>query len=36
MKIISLAPLLSKIIYRIHMEKSLGELFKWEEKIKLL
>jgi ribose-phosphate pyrophosphokinase len=36
MKIISLAPLLSKIIYRIHMERSLGELFKWEEQSKLL
>jgi len=36
MKIISLAPLLSKIIYRIHNEKSLGELFKWEEQSKLL
>lgn len=36
MKIISLAPLLSKIIYRIHMERSLGELFKWEEQCKLL
>lgn len=36
MKIISLAPLLSKIIYRIHNEKSLGELFKWEDESKLL
>ena len=36
MKIISLAPLLSKITYRIHMERSLGELFKWEEQSKLL
>jgi ribose-phosphate pyrophosphokinase len=36
MKIISLAPLLSKIIDRIHNEKSLGELFKWEEQSKLL
>lgn len=36
MKIISLAPLLAKIIGRIHQEKSLGELFKWEEEIKLM
>jgi ribose-phosphate pyrophosphokinase len=36
MKIISLAPLLSKIIKRIHSERSLGELFKWEEQSKLL
>jgi len=36
MKIISLAPLLSKIIHRIHTERSLGELFKWEEQSKLL
>jgi ribose-phosphate pyrophosphokinase len=36
MKIISLAPLLSKVIDRIHKEKSLGELFKWEEQSKLL
>ncbi len=36
MKIISLDSLLSKIIYRIHTERSLGELFKWEEKLKLL
>lgn len=36
MKIISLAPLFSKIIQRIHTEKSLGELFKWEEQSKLL
>lgn len=36
MKIISIAPLLSKIIDRIHKEKSLGELFKWEEQSKLL
>lgn len=35
-KIISLAPLLSKAIKLIHSEKSLGELFKWEEKKKLL
>lgn len=36
MHIISLAPLLSKIIKRIHSERSLGELFKWEEQSKLL
>lgn len=36
MKIISLAPLLAKIILRIHQEKSLGELFRWEEEIKLM
>jgi len=36
MKIISLAPLFAKIIHRIHMERSLGELFKWEEQSKLL
>ena len=36
MRVISLAPLLSKIIHRIHMERSLGELFKWEEQSKLL
>lgn len=36
MKIISLAPLLSKIICRIHAERSLGELFKWEDECKLL
>jgi len=36
MKIISTASLLSKIIRRIHSERSLGELFKWEEQHKLL
>jgi ribose-phosphate pyrophosphokinase len=36
MKVISLAPLLSKIISNIHQEKSLGELFKWEQQSKLL
>ncbi len=36
MKVISLAPLLSQIIYRIHKEKSLGELFRWEKQVKLL
>jgi len=29
---ISLAPLLSKVIKRLHGGKSLGSLFKWEEK----
>ncbi|MEI8068080.1 MAG: ribose-phosphate pyrophosphokinase [Candidatus Shapirobacteria bacterium] len=33
-KVISLAPLLSKIIDRIHSEKSLGDLFKWENETK--
>jgi len=32
MEIISVAPLLSKVILRIHQEKSLGELFTWEDK----
>lgn len=32
MEIISVAPLLAKVIKRIHTGKSLGELFKWEEK----
>ncbi|MFA5532228.1 MAG: ribose-phosphate pyrophosphokinase [Candidatus Shapirobacteria bacterium] len=36
MTIISLAPLLSKIIKRIHTERSLGDLFKWEQQSKLL
>lgn len=36
MKIVSLAPLLSKIIYNVHNEKSLGQLFKWEDKRKIL
>jgi len=36
LKIISLAPLLSNIIHRIHTERSLGELFKWEDESKLL
>lgn len=29
---LSIAPLLAKVINRIHLEKSLGSLFKWEEK----
>ncbi len=33
MEIISLAPLLSRVIRRIHLGKSLGELFTWEQKI---
>lgn len=36
MEILSLAILLSKIIFRVHNEESLGELFKWEEQHKLL
>lgn len=36
MKIISLAPLLAKIIDRIHKEKSLGELFTWENESRVL
>ncbi|MDD4976807.1 MAG: ribose-phosphate pyrophosphokinase [Bacteriovorax sp.] len=36
MTIISIAPLLAKIIKRVHTERSLGELFKWEQKGKLL
>lgn len=36
MKVISVAPLLSKIIYRIHNELSLGELFTWENEGRVL
>jgi ribose-phosphate pyrophosphokinase len=36
MRIVSLAPLLAKIIRRIHTERSLGELFKWQDKRKIL
>ncbi|MDD4937976.1 MAG: ribose-phosphate pyrophosphokinase [Candidatus Shapirobacteria bacterium] len=36
MTVISLAPLLAKIIKRIHSERSLGDLFKWERQSKLL
>jgi len=36
MTVISLAPLLAKIIKRVHVERSLGDLFKWEEQSKLL
>ncbi|MFH1561446.1 MAG: hypothetical protein ABID04_02610 [Patescibacteria group bacterium] len=34
MKIISLGPLLAKIIKRISRERSLGELFTWEDKVR--
>jgi ribose-phosphate pyrophosphokinase len=30
--VISLAPLIAKIIKRIHLDRSLGELFTWEDK----
>ncbi|MCJ7827533.1 ribose-phosphate pyrophosphokinase [Patescibacteria group bacterium] len=33
LKLISLAPLLAKIITRIHEGQSLGELFDWEKKV---
>jgi ribose-phosphate pyrophosphokinase len=36
MRIVSLAPLLAKIIRRIHTERSLGSLFKWEDQRKIL
>mgnify|MGYP001369260899 CR=1 FL=1 len=36
MTIISIAPLLAKIIRRVHTERSLGDLFKWEQQSKLL
>jgi ribose-phosphate pyrophosphokinase len=36
MRIVSLAPLLAKIIRRIHTERSLGELFKWQDQRKIL
>ena len=36
MEIISVAPLLAKIIKRIHLDRSLGELFKWEDKRRVL
>ena len=36
MRIVSLAPLMAKIIRRIHTERSLGELFKWEDQRKIL
>lgn len=35
-KIISVAPLLAKIIKRIHLDRSLGELFTWEDKKRVL
>ena len=36
MVILSVAPLLAKIIKRIHLDRSLGELFKWEDKRRTL
>ncbi|MFA5025712.1 MAG: ribose-phosphate pyrophosphokinase [Candidatus Shapirobacteria bacterium] len=36
MEIISVAPLLAKIIKRIHLDRSLGELFTWEDKRRVL
>ncbi len=36
MEIISVAPLLAKIIKRIHLDRSLGELFTWEDKKRIL
>lgn len=36
MEIISVAPLLAKIIKRIHLDRSLGELFTWEDKKRVL
>ncbi len=36
MEVISMAPLLAKVIKRIHGEKSLGELFTWEDKKQIL
>ncbi len=36
MEVISVAPLLAKIIKRIHLDRSLGELFKWEDKRRVL
>lgn len=35
-EIISVAPLLAKIIKRIHLDRSLGELFTWEDKKRVL
>lgn len=34
--VISVAPLLAKIIKRIHLDRSLGELFNWEDKKRVL
>jgi len=31
-KVISMAPLIAKVIRRIHLDRSLGELFTWEDK----
>jgi phosphoribosylpyrophosphate synthetase len=36
MEIITVAPLLAKVIKRIHLDQSLGELFTWEDKKKAL
>jgi len=36
MEVISVAPLLAKIIKRIHLDRSLGELFTWEDKKRVL
>ena len=36
MHIVSLAPLLAKIIKRVHEEKSLGALFRWEDERTIL
>ena len=33
LKILSLSPLLAKVIRRIHTSRSLGELFSWEKKV---
>lgn len=35
-KVLSIGPLLAKVIDRIHREKSLGELFVWEKKVRVL
>jgi len=35
-EVISVAPLLAKVIKRIHLNRSLGELFKWEDKKRVL
>jgi len=36
MEIVSLGPLLAKVINRIYKEESLGELFTWEKERKIL
>jgi len=35
-KIISMGPLMAKVIRRIHLDRSLGELFTWEDKKRAL